>query len=237
MKKTRTTRGTATPEGIINAKQNEGASALLAVAEIGNNPWQPRSFFSEHDIAALAANISEFGLIQPIAVRRANGVAGCHTPFQLVAGARRLLAHKHNGQEHINAFIIDVSDFEMAAMALAENIARKNLADFEIGKAIRKAEHEFPNKKKLAEMMGFDRRDMYRFFDFEHMPDFVISALEVNPYLISRATAHAVRKVIAFHGDEAIDALTHKSVLMSTMMELNAITQTPIVHEKRRPHS
>ncbi len=58
----------------------------LPVMKIMPNPSQPRKIFQEDELRSLAQSIAENGLLQPVTVRRENGV------YYLVAGERRLRA-------------------------------------------------------------------------------------------------------------------------------------------------
>ncbi|CAB3740529.1 ParB/RepB/Spo0J family partition protein [Paraburkholderia rhynchosiae] len=168
--------------------ENSGAASELSVKDIVPNPWQPRQVFNEAKLTQLAESIREAGLVQPIVVRRAaNG-------YQIVAGERRWRAHKMIGKESIKVVIIDLSDEEMAMLALVENVAREDLSDYEVARSIRRTEKEFPNRKRMAEALGISRSELYRFLAFGELPDFVIQDLDVHPRLIG---AHAAEGVVS----------------------------------------
>ncbi|TRZ56120.1 MAG: ParB/RepB/Spo0J family partition protein [Rhodocyclaceae bacterium] len=184
---------------------------IIGVDKIEPNPWQPRTVFDEEEIGRLAASIAEVGLIQPIVVRRKSAPSGDTsqpnsraspegTLFELIAGERRLRAHRVLGLSEIKAVIAEVSDADMALMALAENIEREDLADWEIAKAIQRAESEFPSRTRLADAMGMGRNELYRYLAFLKLPAFVIDALEKEPALISRHSAEAIQATTAKHG-------------------------------------
>jgi ParB family transcriptional regulator, chromosome partitioning protein len=197
------------------AELEKAGAQLLPLGDIGPNPWQPRRVFNETEIGRLAASIAEVGLIQPVSVRRVpprytdgsdEGVPPRYT-FELVAGERRLRAHKQLGLNEIKAVILDASDAEMAIMALAENIDREDLSDYEISLAIRRVESEFPNRTALAESMGIIRSELYRYLAFSKLPSFILADLENSPGLLSRMSADAVAKVLSAHGEAAIGIL------------------------------
>ena len=172
-------------------------SSTVVVALVDPNPWQPRTFFPDEEIGDLAASIAEVGLIQPIVVRP--------TPagrYELIAGERRLRAHMMLGKEEIEARVVDASNDEMAVMALAENLDREDLSDYEIGKAIRRAEIEFPSRKKMAEAIGIARQDFYRYLAFDSLPEYAKADLEENPRLLGRAAAEDVKQTMARLKDE-----------------------------------
>jgi ParB family chromosome partitioning protein len=100
----------------------------IDVDEITANPYQPRKTFDKEALAELSESIKRNGLLQPIVVlERDEG-------YLLVAGERRLRAHKLAGLETIKAIIADVSmdDAKLRELALIENIQRENLNSMEL---------------------------------------------------------------------------------------------------------
>ena len=189
----------------IEELEARGASSMIAVDEIEPNPWQPRRVFKEDDIRKLADSIADVGLIQPIAVRR---VQNLDTGFELVAGERRLRAHRLLAAMEIKAVIIEVADEDMAAMALAENIDREDLSAYEIAIAIQNAEGAFPNRKELAKSLGMQRSDLYRYMAFFQLPQFIREDLDANPSLLGRDAAEAIAVVLKKYGHEASDVVS-----------------------------
>jgi len=94
----------------------------LTIADIGPNPFQPRSRFDDEAIQELAASIKSTGVLQPVLVRRTT-----EGGYQLVAGERRLRAARVAGLERIPAVVRDVGEREMTELALIENIQREDL--------------------------------------------------------------------------------------------------------------
>jgi ParB family transcriptional regulator, chromosome partitioning protein len=170
----------------------------IHLEKIDPNPYQPRINFPEEEIRELALSISTVGLLQPISVR----IAGDR--FQLIAGERRLRAHRLLGKPTIEALVISVDEAESATLALAENIERQDLTDFEIGESIRRLEEHFPKRTKLAESLGIQRSDLYRYLSFADLPEMIRASLTVNPKLLSRSAASDIVKVLK---DVGINAL------------------------------
>ena len=49
----------------------------IRVSEIARNPNQPRKYFDPEAIAQLAESIRQYGVLNPLTVRRAPGGEGC----------------------------------------------------------------------------------------------------------------------------------------------------------------
>jgi ParB family chromosome partitioning protein len=95
---------------------------FISVNNIRPNPYQPRKVFDKLMLDELANSIKEFGIMQPISVRRIN-----EEYYELIAGERRLRATKLAGLTEIPAIIIEVNDKDSAVIALIENLQRENL--------------------------------------------------------------------------------------------------------------
>lgn len=163
----------------------------LPINKIHPNPYQPRQYFDEAEIANLSQSIDEIGMLQPITVReRDDG------DYEIIAGERRFRAHQQLGKNHIDAIVTQSDDGEIALLALAENASRQDLCDYEIGQALRQIEHLFPNKSRLAESVGLNREDMYRYFSYEALPGAFLAKLATQPKLLSRTAATQIKQAL-----------------------------------------
>lgn len=106
---------------LISEAMQGQQSQNVQIEMIDRNPYQPRLDFDESLLADLASSIRQFGMIQPVTVRRSG------ERYELVAGERRLRAAKLAAMEAVPVYILDVDDREMAELALTENIQRKDL--------------------------------------------------------------------------------------------------------------
>lgn len=182
----------------------QGAQSVVPVNKIRPNPWQPRTSFAEAKLRELADSIKEVGLMQPVLVRRVTLQDG-EEYFELIAGERRWRAHQLLELADIKVIITQATDADMAVMALTENISREELTDFEIGKGLRRAEREFPDRKRMAEAMGLSRSSLYRYLAFEQLPAFMLHDLERSPGLFSGASASDTNTAIKKFGEPALD--------------------------------
>jgi ParB family chromosome partitioning protein len=94
----------------------------IPIDQIAPNPYQPRKEFSVSSLEELAASIREYGVLQPINVRKI-GDSG----YELVSGERRLRASKLAGMSHVPAVVIEVVEQDSAVIALIENLQREDL--------------------------------------------------------------------------------------------------------------
>jgi ParB family chromosome partitioning protein len=99
--------------------------------ELRTNPYQPRKVFDEEALQELSDSIKEYGVFQPIIVKKS--IRG----YEIIAGERRVRASKMAGLKTIPAIIRDFSDEQMMQIALLENLQRENLTAIEEATAYR----------------------------------------------------------------------------------------------------
>lgn len=116
---------------IIESSNKEDVK-LLNLSELRSNPYQPRKVFDDAKLEELATSIKEYGVIEPIIVKRS--IKG----YEIVAGERRTLAARKAGLEKIPAIIRDFTDEEMLEIAILENIQREDLNIIEEAEAYKK---------------------------------------------------------------------------------------------------
>lgn len=98
----------------------------VEIEKIVPNKYQPRREFTEEKIKELAESIKQNGLLQSITVRdMENGF------YELIAGERRLRALKYLNYPTTKAIVKELTDEQMATLALIENIQREELTPIE----------------------------------------------------------------------------------------------------------
>jgi ParB family chromosome partitioning protein len=124
----------------------------LPIAELENNPFQPRKHFDDAKLEELAATIREHGILTPVVARR---VAD---RFQIIAGERRVRAARLAGLERVPTIIKEANDGQALEMALVENLQREDLNPLEAAHAYQKLVEEFGlTQEELAGRLGRDR--------------------------------------------------------------------------------
>ena len=110
-----------------STRSNKSGVNRIDVSSIKANPNQPRKIFDEEKLNDLSESIKEHGLLQPIVV-----IENDNNTYTLVAGERRLRAHKLAKIDKIKAIIIDADEFKLRELALIENIQRDDLNIIEL---------------------------------------------------------------------------------------------------------
>lgn len=136
------------------ASTDEGALKLIPIAQVGRNPFQPRTEFNPEDLLELQESLKASGLLQPITVRRRPGKDG----FELIAGERRLRAATKLGWKEIPAIIREIDDKTLLTLALVENLQRTDLNPIEEGEGYHRLSRDFRlTQQQIAETVGKDR--------------------------------------------------------------------------------
>ena len=102
----------------------------IEVSKIYANPNQPRKIFSDEAIIKLADSIRQYGIIQPLTVRKFD------EKYELVSGERRLRAAKELGMDRVPCIIMDINEEKSAEISIIENLIREDLNIFEQAEAI-----------------------------------------------------------------------------------------------------
>ena len=129
--------------------------AEIDIAAIRANPRQPRQIFDEDSLGELTHSIREFGVLQPVVVRRPAGSDGS---YELVMGERRLRAAAAAGLTRIPAIVRDTADDAMLRDALLENLHRTGLNPLEEAAAYQQLLDDFGvTHEELALRIGRSR--------------------------------------------------------------------------------
>ena len=110
--------------------ENKNDIRQIKLEEIRSNPHQPRKTFNEDSLQELATSIKEFGIVEPVIVKKS--IKG----YELVAGERRCKAAKIAGLTEVPAIVKDFTDEEMMEIALIENIQREDLNPIDEAKSV-----------------------------------------------------------------------------------------------------
>ena len=102
----------------------------LALEEIEPNRSQPRQYFDEAALDALARSIIQRGVLQPVLVRSLKD-----GKYEMIAGERRWQAAKIAGLQRIPALVCPFDDQAALEAALIENMAREDLNPVEEARA------------------------------------------------------------------------------------------------------
>ena len=135
-------------------KETETATAeiMVSINEIEPNKDQPRKNFDEDTLAELAESIRQFGVIQPLLLKKRENY------YEIVAGERRWRASVMAGLKEVPAIIREYSEQEVMEISLIENLQREDLNPIEEAQAYQRLITEFHLKQdEVAERVSKSR--------------------------------------------------------------------------------
>lgn len=151
-------------------EQPDDSIQEISIKECRPNPYQPRKTFHADAIEELKDSILEYGIIQPLIVRKS--IKG----YEIVVGERRFRAAKEAGLEKIPAVVKELSDEKMMELALLENLQREDLTPIEEAHAYANLMSELKiTQEELSKRLGKSRSHIANLVRLLSLPDQVIA--------------------------------------------------------------
>jgi len=167
---------------------------IIPVDYIRPNPYQPRRVFSEESLNELAHSIKQYGLLQPITVRKLS-----HNYYEIIAGERRWRAVCKAGFTHIKAVIQPAMDEDSAVIALIENLQREDLHFFEEAEGYQSLMKEHGlTQEELARRLGKNQSTVANKMRILKLPPGVKDI--ISTYKLSERHARALLRL---HNEDA----------------------------------
>ena len=167
---------------------------------IDDNPWQPRQAYDEEALQELADSIHSLGLLQvPLGRRKDDGRVQSAFGHRRVRGSR--LNHAQGrGPSYIDMDIAEISDENMAVLALTENERRKQLTQIEVVRAHKRAIEETNlTIQDMADHVGVNRATLSNNIRVLALPDFVLEHVESGALSI-----HVAREFLVIQNDDHV---------------------------------
>ncbi|MGE5494903.1 MAG: nucleoid occlusion protein [Burkholderiales bacterium] len=175
-------------------KSQANTLEIIPVDYIRPNPYQPRRVFSEESLNELAQSIKQYGLLQPITVRKLS-----HNYYEIIAGERRWRAVCKAGFTHIKAVVQPAVDEDSALIALIENLQREDLHFFEEAEGYQSLMKEHGlTQEELARRLGMNQSTVANKMRILKLPASVKEL--VTAYRLSERHARALLRL---HNEEA----------------------------------
>lgn len=144
-----------TPDKSAEAKKEAEEKAgvqMMKINAVEPNRDQPRKNFDEDALLELSDSIKQFGVLQPLLVRKRKDY------YEIIAGERRWRAAKLAGVKEVPVIVKEYTDQEILEIGLIENIQRENLNPIEEAIAFKRLLEEFNLKQdEVAERVSKSR--------------------------------------------------------------------------------
>lgn len=176
--------------------------STLRISEIEPNRDQPRKYFSDEAITALADSIREHGMLQPILVRPISSGG-----YQIVAGERRWRAARMLGLDEVPVNIKEISDVETMQIAIIENLQRENLNPVEEANGFSELIEKYGmTQDQVAKMVGKSRSAVANSIRLLALPERVLKILENGDLSVGHAKA-----LLGFEDEEMLLAIANRA--------------------------
>lgn len=153
---------------LINIEEEETVEQI-PINQCRTNPYQPRKTFDADAIEELKTSILEYGIIQPLIVRKS--IKG----YEIVAGERRFRAAKEAGLKEVPVIVKDYDDHKMMEIALLENLQREDLTVIEEAQAYKNLiENLNLTQEELSKKIGKSRSHIANTMRLLSLPEDII---------------------------------------------------------------
>jgi len=167
---------------IKDISKNSEIVKEIDVDKIVPNPYQPRKFFDKDSLQELANSISQQGLIQPIVVVEDDG------EYVLIAGERRLRAHKLLKKDKIKSLIIKFDLSKLREFAIVENLQREDLNVVDLANSLYELieEHSYTHEE-VAQLLSKSRSYITNILRILKLSDYTKQKLLENKITLGHA--------------------------------------------------
>lgn len=161
----------------------------IDISLISPDPLQPRKEFNEDKLQDLAASIGEYGLIQPIVVRKQG------EGYVIVAGERRYRACQILGKESVSCILQEKEDpLALSYIQITENIKRENLSVSELAESICLLIQNGELQSSIAQKLGLSKSLISEYASWKDAPEFLKIAVKEKRIESIQAVAELFRK-------------------------------------------
>lgn len=185
----------------VNRKYEVGKVYSINVSELKPNPKQPRKYFDEDEIKALAADIEKNGLLQNITFT-------CHDgKLIIISGERRVRAHKHLGKESVEGKYIEG---DLLTLALMENILRSDLTAIEFAESVAALQKQKNcSNDDIARIIGKKKSTTSEILKIASLPEAIRDDARTKPYVTRECLLKVARRKDADVQKKTYDKLCH----------------------------
>lgn len=135
------------------ASEDDSELLYVPLSKVEPRADQPRSSFKDEALNELADSIAQYGLIQPITVRKLQSGY-----YQIIAGERRWRASRLAGLDEVPVRVISADDRRVAELALVENLQREDLNPIEEAQGYKTLMEEYGlTQEEAARSVGKSR--------------------------------------------------------------------------------
>lgn len=169
------------------AEAGTRARQMLGIELIYPSRFQPRKYFIDETLDELASSIKEYGILQPLLVRKSPEEPGT---YDLIAGERRWRAAQKARLHEVPVIELELDDLAAQKVALIENLQREDLNPMDEAIGYRVLLEEYgQTQEQLAASVGKSRPHITNMIRLLSLPMDVQGRLGAGDISIGHARA------------------------------------------------
>ena len=169
----------------------------VRISNIEPDKDQPRKLFNDEALSSLAQSIERHGILQPLVVRKAKTADEDSAAskllgekYTIISGERRWRAAKLAGLTEVPVVVKELSDADVAAVSLVENLQREDLNPVELAEGIKRLIEEFGlTQEEAASAIGISRPALTNSLRLLSLPDEAVDLLSSGDITAGHARA------------------------------------------------
>ena len=206
-----------------------GRVQFVRIERIRPNPSQPRRVFDPAGLQELAASIRQYGVLQPLTVRK------LPDGLELVAGERRLRAARLAGLREVPCIFVSVDEIQSGMLALVENLQRRDLDYIEEAEGLARLMRLYGlSQEQAAAQVGKSQSAVANKLRLLKHPPQVLDALRENH--LSERHARALLRLPVERRLEAISVIVARNMTVAQTEQyidgLLAVKEPPVKQPK-----
>ncbi|MGH1456284.1 MAG: ParB/RepB/Spo0J family partition protein [Alphaproteobacteria bacterium] len=159
----------------------------LPIENLYPSPFQPRKIFNQDSITELASSIAQYGVLQPLLVRKD---PKNDDKYEIIAGERRWRASQQARLHELPVVVLEISELEAYKIALIENLQREDIDPIDEAFGYQKLLEDFgQTQEQLAEAVGKSRPHITNTLRLLQLPALAQSMLSKKALTMGHARA------------------------------------------------
>ena len=168
----------------LEEKEQKTQPTDIEIGLIDRNIEQPRKYFDEKALNELSVSIKEYGVIQPIIVKKVD------SRYTIIAGERRWRAARLAGLKSIPCIVSEYTEQQISEIAIIENLQREDLNPIESAKAIKNLMMQYDlTQEEVADKIGKSRSAITNTLRLLNLPESIINLVETDKLSAGHARA------------------------------------------------
>lgn len=200
----------------LSFKNSDKTLSTVKIETLTANPFQPRRTMDETELNELMESIKETGLLQPILI---TSIDNNPNKFYIVAGHRRVEAHKLLERKEIDAIIYKIDETELKTYSIIENIQREDLSIIDEAFAIKALVDASIKQVDVCKKLGKSKAAISQLVKIAHLDHDLIEYLNNSKHDLGSSILYELTNITTSKQLEAFKHIEKKSLNRDSIRE------------------